>query len=106
MKLFLKLKHYFAVIDIRSNQKHLFSLTNLSASFIVAYAFGAISTYMIYEDNSIIDLANLFYGSTTYFLNFITLFSNIIKQKKFFEFIDKLEAVIGNSEQNLVDLEF
>lgn len=98
IKLFIELKYHFELFNIKPNQKNIFNITNVLALFSFAYSFCAILGYMIYEDNSIFELGNLFYGSTSYILNILTLSSILIKRAKIYQFIDKLETVIENSE--------
>lgn len=106
MKIFVALKQFYRVFDMRPNQKSSFSFINSSALLILACSFCAIVAYMIYEENSTFDLGNLFYGSTTYLLNFITLAVNILKQKKIFKLIDNFETVMGKSEFQFINLKF
>lgn len=99
MKLFVELKCYFEYqLDIRQNQKNVFNIRNLMALFFITSSFVAIVAYMVQEENSIFEYGNLFYGAISFLLNIITLLSNILKQKKIFNIIDKLESTIENSE--------
>lgn len=96
MKIFVQLKVYFKISGIEPNQPHFFNRKNLLALFLLAYCFSATVLLILFEDISFIVLGNTFYAAISFFLNFFTLSSNIIKQVKIFKFIDKLEKVIGS----------
>lgn len=93
MKIFVQLKVYFKISGIEPNQTK-FNRKNVLALFLLAYCFSATVLLILFEDISFIVLGNTFYASISFFLNFFTLSSNIIKQVKIFKFIDKLEKII------------
>lgn len=105
MKLFVALKNYYKVFDIRPNQKHLFNIKSVSALFIIAYSFGA-SAYLLFENTNFVELGNLSYGSLTFLFILVVLFTTILKQAKMFKFIDEVEMTIEKSEFQFVKLEF
>lgn len=98
MKLFNKLKNYFAWLNIRPNQKQIFNANNVLALFLLAFCSASSTIQMIFEENSIVEIGNSFYYAICFLFCFVTLSSNILKQSKMFGFIDKLENIIENSQ--------
>lgn len=97
MVLFVQLKNYFAVLNIRPNQTRFVNAKSVLALFLLFYCSGATTAQVLFENNSLTELGNTFSFAITFALNFVTLYSNVLRQAKIFGFIDKLEAVIENS---------
>lgn len=98
MKIFTQLQNHIKILGINPTQAHLFNATNVLALLLLAYFSGVTLGLIFFEGISVIVLENAFYAAISSILSFCLLSSNILKQKKIFEFIENLENVIENSE--------
>lgn len=94
MKIFINLKKEFKHLGIEPDQPDSFNWINIVAVFLFLFCFSAMSVFVLFEADNILDLGNSFYGLVCAFLNACTLSSIVMKKSNIFKLINRFEDII------------
>lgn len=98
MQLFVELNNGFTILGIEAKQKNKFNCKNLLALSLFVYSFCSIIAFILFESFTFTDSSKAVLGALTILLNFFTLYSNVSKQTKIFDLIDKIGLTINDSK--------
>lgn len=99
MQLFIELNNGFTILGMEANQKNKFNRKHLLALSLFVYSFGSIIAFILFESLTFTDSSKAILGALTILLNFFTLYSNVSKQNKIFDLIDRIGSIINDSKQ-------
>lgn len=90
-------------MGIEAKQRFKFNLRNLLIQSIFVYSFGAMIAFVLCESFTFINSSKAILGALTILLSSITLYSNVSKQIKIFDLIEKIETIVDKSKLKKVD---